>query len=194
MPINPPPNTYSSLTTAQYLDTFQKSGAFIRDVYPVNPNTLDIISIDPFTGDSNNTIIAPDRSTWGLMSDSVTVSKNAKENGAKFGVGMVSSDYFAYHQSPSQTIVGISFPKSQIRGVLTTGGYEYAPAHEIGHLFGLWGPSSIHHEEYLDPFITSINSKGRPASGPRLGCRSVRRPRAHPGSPRRSGCPWSGPS
>jgi PKD repeat protein len=50
MPINPPPNTYSSFTNSQFMDTFHKSGAFIRDVYPVNPNTLDIISIDPFTG------------------------------------------------------------------------------------------------------------------------------------------------
>jgi len=116
-----------------YSETAVKSAAFIRAVYPIAPEDFSQdITYDTVSG-------APCRKLdkqKGMIDDLKTIARKAKDLGKKIGVGVVGPDYFSYHGEPSSTVGFCAL--HEVKGaVLVAEQYWAAPAHEIGHLYGL---------------------------------------------------------
>ena len=116
-----------------FSETAAKSAAFIRAVYPIAPQDFSQdITYDTVSGAACGKL---DKQK-GMIADLKEIEKRAKALGKKIGVGIVGPDYFSYHGEPSDT-VGFCAIREVKGAVLVREQYWAAPAHEIGHLYGL---------------------------------------------------------
>jgi hypothetical protein len=113
------------------------SSSFVKATYPVK-NLLIMSTTTPIAGANKGTSRNP---YSGILTDAMAAAQQAQlyMGGSAIGIAIgpnsTGTSYFTYHGFPGAA--GISFGPS-VKGVVVLDGYYTAPAHEIGHTFGLY--------------------------------------------------------
>jgi len=152
------PANYGTPSFEEFQATVNASGEFIKAIYPVSQSEFknEINSKYPeYKGDPTHYL--------GMIEDILSLAVIKIRSGIDRAVGIVSDHYFTYHG-----LCGVCGCTKGVThewvpwSVLTEVGYLTAPAHEIGHTYGLHRDK----EEYVfDSTLCKMLYHGNPASG-----------------------------
>jgi parallel beta-helix repeat protein len=143
-----------------FASSLAKSDELIKAVYPLSSDGYKAEVID-------GQVFGNDNADGGQYEDLIVLNRMAYRLGLDAVLGVVPAGYFPFHGRPNdgpngEGTSGMTKPKLASAGGIVREGYWGAPAHEIGHLYGLW-TQSITNPFNLEEY--DLHSPGRDVNG-----------------------------